>query len=309
MDEKKSWFTDWNKNPILWLLRKMEFHLILYPHLMSKNDSIAWSALSRFDELADPSAVPAMLKKLKNEEDKDVRHKIICTLQKIAEKNPQHKKVAKAVPYLLKELNSDFSGTEVCRTLAKIEDHSVVSSLIGILKDKKPGWRRVANTLARIVEKGMMVSETVPVLIETLNEEDLGARIGVIDVLGKIGDERAVPALSETLKDHDEKIKFAAAYALVKIAKKLSEKEDHSSALKIIKDVTAEVREFYNQKKYRRDRDKLKERRVRYEYFNKVVMHIKGRINRLDNKEPLEWKTPKPTTSQNKKIAKRAKAF
>ena len=308
MDKKKSWVLDWNKNPALWLLRKMEFHLILYPHLMSKNDS-AWSALSRFEELADPYAVPAMLKKFEKEEDRDVRHKIICTLQKIAEKNPQHKNVAKAVPYLLKELNSDFSGTEVCRTLAKIEDPSVVSSLIGILKDKKPGWRRVANTLARLVEKGMRVSKAVPILIETLNEEDLSARIGVIDVLGKIGDERAVPALSETLKDHDEKIKFAAAYALVKIAKKLSEKEDHSPALKIIKDVTAEVREFYNQKKYRRDRGKLKERRARYEYFSKVVTHIRDEINSLDNQEPLKWKTPKPKNPSNKKIIKRAKAF
>lgn len=309
MDKKKSWITDWNKNPVLWLLRKMEFYLLLFPNLMSKNDNIAWSALSRFDELADPCAVPAILKRFKKEEDKNVKHKIICTLKEIAAKNPQHKNVIKTIPYMLKELNSDFSGTEVCRTLAKIEDPSVLSGIIEVLKNKKPGWLRSIKVLEKLAEKGTDVSAAFPVLVEILNNGDFGARIGAIDVLGKAGDKSAVPALYETMKEQDEKIKFASAYALIKIAKIISEKEDNSSALKIIKDVTAGIREFYNQKKYRRDRDKLKERRTRYEYFSKVVMHIKDRINHLDAKEPLEWKIPKPANPLNKKIAKRAKAF
>ncbi len=307
MDKEKSWLTDWNKNPALLLLRKMEFYLILYPHLISKNDNIAWSALSRFDELADPYVVPAILRRFKKEENVDLKQKMIRVLKEIAAKNPQHKNLVKAVPYLIKELDSPKYGIEASKALAEIKDPSVTAALIEVLTDKKPEWHMAVIVLGKIAESGTDISAAIPALTEILNSKHSFDRVNSADVLGKTGDKSTVPALFKTLKDPDETVKFAVAYALVKIAEQLSEKGDYSSGLEIIKGVTAEIKEFYDQKKYKRNRQKIRERRTKYEYFNKVVTHIKERMNSMENK--LEWKIPKPKSPPNKKIIKRAKAF
>ncbi|MBD2607173.1 HEAT repeat domain-containing protein [Scytonema hofmannii FACHB-248] len=55
---------------------------------------------------------------------------------------------------------------------------------------------------------------TVPILIEALDDEDCEIRERTVEVLGKIGDEKAISSLKSTLKDPDYSVIWRVAEAL-----------------------------------------------------------------------------------------------
>jgi len=307
MNEKKSRkrLTDWEKSPVLRLCKKINV-MLLVSNLKAKDVETREHAVHSLRRAGDPYAIPALIKTYKIEKEIAMPRLIAWAIEEIAVKNPNHKNVLEALPFFFNLLETGYTDYQMpaVRALRKIQSPSVIPGLLSILKDKESKGRPAAlEVLGRIGDKSI-----VPDLLQALNDGSPHVRTNAIGALHEIGDESAVPALYRTLKDDNEHVKLAAAYALIKIAKNISE-NDCSSALKIIKDVAFEIKKFYDEKEDKYSRKMIKERRFRFDYFNKVVTHIKDSINHTDNKEPLEWKTPKQKTLPNKKIRKRAKAF
>lgn len=307
MDEErtKPRLTDWEKSPVLWLCKRINV-MFLVLNLKAKDVETREHAVHSLRRAGDPYALPPLIKTYKIEKEAVVPGLILWAIEEIAIKNPDHKNVLKALPFFFNLLKTGFRDYQMhsIRALRKIQSPSVIPGLLNILKDKESKGRSAAlEVLGKIGDKSI-----VPDLLEALNDESPGIQTNATDALREIGDESAVPALYKTLKDDNEHVKLGAAYALIKIAKNISE-NDCSSALKIIKNVTLEIKKFYDEKEDKYSREMIKERRFRFNYFNKVATHIRDNINHLDNKEPLKWKTPKPTTPPNKKIVKRTKAF
>ncbi|MCK5177216.1 MAG: HEAT repeat domain-containing protein, partial [Candidatus Aenigmarchaeota archaeon] len=98
--------------------------------------------------------------------------------------------------------------------LEKIGDPRAVPALIDALKDED------TYVLTSVKEALVNIGKpTVSALIDALKDkdEDIVIRIAVAEVLGKIGDPKAVPALIDALKDKNEKLSNNAANALGKI--------------------------------------------------------------------------------------------
>ncbi|MEM4359189.1 MAG: HEAT repeat domain-containing protein [Candidatus Bilamarchaeaceae archaeon] len=129
--------------------------------------------------------------------------------------------------------------------------------------------------------------------------------------LGEIGDARAVPALIDALKDKYGEVRNEAAEALRGIAEKTADKGDHISALKIIKDSTAAIMRYYEEKYRRAKREErrslLKERGEMLKPFSMLTDKIaKTQLpNPLNENEPMKWKLPKTTDSECKQEKRR----
>jgi HEAT repeat protein len=93
--------------------------------------------------------------------------------------------------------------------------------LIKILKDEKspePVRYGAVEVLGKI---GPAAKGAVPVLIESLKNQNHVLRNKAVIALGKIGEEAgdAIPALKDALKDDDESIRTSAKWALSVIEK------------------------------------------------------------------------------------------
>lgn len=104
--------------------------------------------------------------------------------------------------------------------LEKIGDSRVIEPLISVLKDEDMDIReRVGKALVKIG------NPTIEPLIGALEHEDNNyARLKAVEILGEIGDERAVNLfavnlLVAVLKDKDTNVQMKAAEAMVKIGK------------------------------------------------------------------------------------------
>lgn len=64
---------------------------------------------------------------------------------------------------------------------------------------------------------------SVPILISSMENNDINIRIGAIAALGKIGEEArtAMPALYNLLRDRDQDVQFAASHAIGEIYQQL----------------------------------------------------------------------------------------
>jgi len=111
----------------------------------------------------------------------------------------------------------------------------------------------------------------------------------------------------------------------VEIKKKIKEieqEEDYATALKKLKDLTAEVMLVYNGKKNmeigeykipvgllgnKMNRQNRKDRRELIGMLGIVAARIQEKMNRLDRENPLEWKRPKPERRiQSRKVTRSA---
>lgn len=123
--------------------------------------------------------------------------------------------VAEAVPSLVEALRDPYEDTlsvkvVVAEALARIQDPAVIPLLVKELRVIDE-WSspRVAEALVRFG------STATPFLIELLREpERAGAAVWAARVLGRIGDQAAVPTLIERLRDRQDAMRTAAAEAL-----------------------------------------------------------------------------------------------
>ena len=102
--------------------------------------------------------------------------------------------------------NDRLSGAAV---LVKLGNKRAFDTLIALLSEKEElAGRQAMNYLRDLPEQ----QEIQPLLdlLKTKPEK----RLLIVDILGPMGDGRAVPTLIELLKDHDEKIREHAALAL-----------------------------------------------------------------------------------------------
>ena len=89
-----------------------------------------------------------------------------------------------------------------------------VPVLIETLKDQDPAMRSyAAKSLGKF---GPEARDAVPNLTEALKDQDRNVRIGAAYALAQIGPEakKAIPALKQALKDSDPKVREGAAQAL-----------------------------------------------------------------------------------------------
>lgn len=114
-------------------------------------------------------------------------------------KKPNIEKMEKKrdVKGLCKVLTHENYHERCCatRALGRIRDKSAVEHLIGALKDPNENVRGAA---VRALERSSTSDDrAVEPLVEILKDPDFAYRETVVEVLGKIGDERAVNALNK----------------------------------------------------------------------------------------------------------------
>lgn len=102
---------------------------------------------------------------------------------------------------------------KAARALQKFADPQIVAGLIHIIRDEDLdfGWNMRIGAGAALGELGTPAMEPLILLLE---ERDPGARLLASEVLGKLGDRRAVTALVRLLQDEHMKVRVAAAKAL-----------------------------------------------------------------------------------------------
>ncbi|RMH63076.1 MAG: hypothetical protein D6677_08250 [Calditrichaeota bacterium] len=120
----------------------------------------------------------------------------------------------KAVQPLLDVLNDSelWNRMEAAKRLGKIGDKKAVDSLIGLLTDKY--WNVRAAAADALVSLGRKAVEPLINAMLTGNKEAFGI---ISDILGKIGDARAIQPLEYLLRDNRPFVREAAAHALKKL--------------------------------------------------------------------------------------------
>ena len=84
------------------------------------------------------------------------------------------------------------------------------------------------------------------------------------------------------------------------IIKEISSEEDHTNALRKLKELTMKVIKTYNDLQNERQWDSStsrkrfmnSEKRKSIEWLNSAATEIQRKMNKLDEKEPIGWKTP-----------------
>ncbi|MEM4359662.1 MAG: HEAT repeat domain-containing protein [Candidatus Bilamarchaeaceae archaeon] len=151
----------------------------------------------------------------------------------------------------------------------------------------------------------------VSALIDALKDEYLSVRKGAAEALVEIG-KPAVPALIDALKDEYWFVRREAAWALGKIAEKTADKGDHISALKIIKDSTAAIMRYYEEKYRRANREErysmLRERGEMLKPLSVLTDKIaKMQLpNPLNEKEPMKWNGSKAGAERKLQMKRKA---
>lgn len=124
----------------------------------------------------------------------------------------EFKKTRKVFKKLLKDPDSRVRYCAV-EGLSNRKDKSAIRHLASAVidKDSNVSWAAVRGLQS-------YGSDAVPRLIKLLKEPGPGTRYRVIKTLGNIGDKRAEKAITEYLKDPDEKVRYRANIALRQIA-------------------------------------------------------------------------------------------
>lgn len=283
--------------------------------LKDENSDVQRNAAKALGKIGDERAVPALIVALKDE-DRYMRESAAKALGKIGNG---------AVPALIDALKDDgdwvrIGAADALANIAEvgIDCSAAIPALVIALKNENSDVRkRAASALDRIgldkipikdkvfallltggtwrigiAKEGIDVSAAVPTLIDALKDEDRRVRKNAASTLGNIGDARAVPALINALKDTDWNVRYWAAWALSEIA----EKGDHASALKIIKDSTTAIMEFYSGKK---DRYSLRKRRDELRLFDDTAEKIHDKMNPDKKKFPVKHQ---PVRTVRKKV-------
>ncbi|MEM4359476.1 MAG: HEAT repeat domain-containing protein [Candidatus Bilamarchaeaceae archaeon] len=187
---------------------------------------------------------------------------------------------------------TDWNRSPVLRGIDRLR----VKWYVHQLKDEDRNVRReAAEALVKIGKPA------VPALIDALKDENRSVRERAAEALGKIGvnEEQFNEIIWMLKKGKTWEEREGAAEALRRIAEKTADKGDHISALKIIKDSTAAIMRYYEEKYRRAKREErysmLKERGEMLEPLSMLTDKIaKTQLpNPLNENEPMKWNGPK----------------
>jgi len=115
------------------------------------------------------------------------------------------------------------------------------NELIELLDFRLDTKQAALSAIRALAEKGTDISKAIPKLLELLHDKIYSVRSNAVISLGKTGDVKYIPHIMPLLNDEVPETRYAAAEALVNIAKKTCNKEDGIPALKVIKKVTPAI--------------------------------------------------------------------
>ncbi len=174
-----------------------------------ENDRVDdWLSSIKSDE---PDAVQKLVEALDGD-DRDKRAAAASRLAEIEDKT--------AIPALLRRLRDDDWRVreEAARALGKMKAAAAVVGLLECIRVGRPGPFGGGNGSSvfsdAIKEIGPLA---VPVLIDALSDEDPRMRLAIIDLLGDMAEPEAVPALAGALRDPEWRVRWQAADALGKM--------------------------------------------------------------------------------------------
>ncbi|PIQ84201.1 MAG: hypothetical protein COV75_03470 [Candidatus Omnitrophica bacterium CG11_big_fil_rev_8_21_14_0_20_63_9] len=181
-------------------------------HLIKQLDSVnrdtRMTAAKALGKIRDPIAVRALNRALRDKE-WGVRAEAAQALGEIGTNDEL------AVLELIEALKDEVQPVRAsaAAALGKIGDERAVPALIDLMRRRWP--YRLTEAEDALVKIG---KASVPELIKLLQNNGFGEeRWQVARALGRIGDSRAMPALTETLKDDSDHVRSAAVGALIAI--------------------------------------------------------------------------------------------
>lgn len=199
----------------------------LIAQLKDKDKEVRYTAAEALGKIGDKRAVPALIEALKDK-DENVRWKSAYALGDLGDK--------KAVPPLIETLKNKGEEWLVRDAAAgvlgcELGDKRAIPALIEALKDESKEVRSSALMPLDILLEDMTITikdkRVVPTLIEILKDKDEDGedQDAAASVLGKLGDERAIPALVDHLKAVSETLNADVArdYCILKCIWALSD--------------------------------------------------------------------------------------
>ncbi len=127
-----------------------------------------------------------------------------------------------AIPALIKVLrDEDWRVRDAAAAaLGKLKAASAVVGLLETLRQSRPGPFGIGSNNSAITSAIREIGDSaVPVLIDALEDEDWRIRLYAVEALGQIGNNEILPALSVALRDPEWKVRWRAADLLGKLGK------------------------------------------------------------------------------------------
>lgn len=123
----------------------------------------------------------------------------------------------KALADLVQSLRGeDLSAQKEARTV--LEQMAQAESIRFAVHDLRNDYNHTRRSAAQTLRKlGKEAKAALPSLLKALDDEDFFVRITVIETLGAIGDNQAIPHLARYLNDENRRIRETAAKALSEI--------------------------------------------------------------------------------------------
>jgi len=180
-----------------------ELIMILQPE---KNEFYTQSVIRILGTIGDPRAVEALIPKLTSTgaNDRKIKEETVIALRKIGDR--------KAVDSLIQALRDSEIQREVTVTLGDWREIKAIYPLIELLKKRDSPYADITSeALVKIGEPAV-----IP-LIQTLDSREGNNQRRVAEILGNIGDVRAVDSLIQVLNTGDYVVQRSAAEALGKI--------------------------------------------------------------------------------------------
>jgi HEAT repeat protein len=159
----------------------------------------------------EPDAVEKLIQAL-DSEDRDKRAAAASRLAEIEDRS--------AIPTLLRRLRDDDWRVreEAARALGKMKAPAAVVGLLECIRVGRPGPFGGGNCGSMFTDAIKEIGAlAVPVLIDALSDEDSRLRLVIIDLLGEIAESDAIPALAGALRDPEWRVRWQAAEALGKM--------------------------------------------------------------------------------------------
>ena len=138
--------------------------------------------------------------------------------------------------HLLSEVKDKAKGAVQVKKKEDLLDHLIKELAVELVKRLKEERRESSSGLKKVVietnlkdvEKGLAKADEklVKIIQKGKVDEDAMVRKNAAMALAKIGDKRAVPALTEALKDKNEDVRQAAREALKKIKSEQEKKKN-----------------------------------------------------------------------------------
>ncbi len=173
--------------------------------LSSKDPEIRENAAITLGKIKDERAIDPLIKLLTDEE-WEVESAATSALVEIGEP------VVEPLVFILQDKNEDvFLRMKVIAVLAGIKDERAIQPMIRVLKEEPELQADLGYHL------GLMGEPAVEPLIQLLDDDDPEVRVRAAEALGRLGDDRAIGALTDALSDKDETVRVFAKIGLESI--------------------------------------------------------------------------------------------